>query len=59
MSNLLVLYEIAFKASQVTSKKALRVYEQWIYETMRNYQDSAVEHAAHIHLFRLKQQYSV
>ncbi|MBX4204851.1 MAG: hypothetical protein KW788_01520 [Candidatus Doudnabacteria bacterium] len=59
MSHLLVLYEIAEKASKVTSRKALRSYEKWIYQTIKQYHDAAIEHAARIHLFRLKEQYAV
>jgi hypothetical protein len=59
MSHLLVLYEIAQKASRVTSKTALRAYEKWVYQTIKQYQDTAIEHAARIHLFRLKELYSV
>jgi hypothetical protein len=59
MSHLLVLYEVAEKASKVTSKKTLRAYEKWVYETMRTYHDAAVEQVARIHLFRLKEQYNV
>jgi hypothetical protein len=59
MSNLLILYEIALKASKVTSKTALRAYEKWVYQTIKQYQDAAIEHAARIQLFRLKEQYSM
>jgi hypothetical protein len=59
MSHLLVLYEIAEKASKVTSRRALRAYEKWVYATMRDYNDSSIEQVARIHLFRLKEQYSV
>lgn len=58
MSNLLVLYDIAARAAEVTSKKTLRAYEKWVYDTIRNYHDATIEHAARIHLLRLKEQYS-
>lgn len=59
MSQLLVLYEIAEKASKVTSRKSLREYERWVKNTLQSYHDAALEHVARIHLFRLKEQYSV
>lgn len=59
MSHLLVLYDIAQKASAVTSKKALYAYKKWISKTIKTYHDAAIEHVAHIHLFRLKEQYGL
>ncbi|HEX5430210.1 MAG TPA: hypothetical protein VFX17_04000 [Patescibacteria group bacterium] len=58
MKNLLVLYEIAQRASQVTSKKAFRLYEQWIQQVLRTYHDAAIEQVARIQLFRLREQYA-
>jgi hypothetical protein len=57
MSNLLVFYEIKDKASKVRTKKALREFEQWVNQTLKNYHDAAVEQVARIHLIQLKEQY--
>jgi hypothetical protein len=59
MQNLLILYEISAKASEVTSQRAFREFERWISATIKKYQDAAIEHVARIHLIRLKQQFSV
>lgn len=57
MPHLLLLYEIADKAGRVRSKKALREFERWIKDVLVRYHDAAVEHVAHMHLFRLKELY--
>ena len=59
MQNLLILYEISAKASEVTNQKAFRDFERWVVETIKKYQDAAIEHVARIHLLRLKQQFKV
>ncbi len=56
--NLLVIYEIADKASQVSSKKAFRDFEKWIVDIVATYRDSAIERVANIHLFKLRDQFS-
>lgn len=58
MSNLLILYEIAQKASTVTNRKALAAYEKWIFETIHKYRDAGIEHMARVHLMRLKEQFA-
>ncbi len=57
MSNLLVLYEIAERASKVRNLRSLRQYESWISNILKHYHDAAIEQVARIHLFRLKEQY--
>lgn len=59
MPNLLLLYEIADKASRVKTKKALLEFEKWIKDIMSAYHDAAVEHVARMHLFRLKTQLGI
>ncbi len=56
--NLLVLYEIADKASRVKTKKAFKEFERWIQEIITTYKDVAIEKVASVHLFRLKEQFS-
>lgn len=56
--NLLVLYEIADKASRVKTKKALKEFEKWVRNIITTYQDAAIERVASVHLFQLKEQFS-
>jgi hypothetical protein len=56
---LLVIYEIADKASKVTSRRALREFEKWVSNIMAIYKDAAIERVARTHLFRLKDEYAV
>jgi hypothetical protein len=56
--NLLIIYEIADKASKVTSKKAFRDFEKWVRKIVTTYKDAAVERVANVHLFRLKDQFA-
>jgi len=56
--NLLILYEIADKASRVKTKKALQEFEQWVRNIVTTYQDAAIEKVASMHLFRLRSQLS-
>jgi hypothetical protein len=56
MPNLLVLYEIADKASRVTSKKSYREYEKWVKSVVASYRDAVVERVARTHLIKLKDQ---
>ena len=56
--NLLVIYEIADKASRVKTKKAYREFEKWAKGLMTTYHDAAVEKVANMHLFRLRDQFS-
>ncbi|MBX4188132.1 MAG: hypothetical protein KW793_03280 [Candidatus Doudnabacteria bacterium] len=56
--NLLVIYEIADKASKVTSRKAFRDFERWAAKIIKTYKDAAIERVARIHLFRLREQFS-
>ncbi len=58
MPNVLVLYEIAYRASQVKTKKAYKEFERWVKNTIQATHDAAVEHAARIQLFRLQEQFS-
>ncbi|HEV8601607.1 MAG TPA: hypothetical protein VGQ87_03360 [Patescibacteria group bacterium] len=58
MQNLLLLYEIADKASKVRTRKALLEFEKWIKDILSAYHDAAIEHVANMHLFRLKTQFS-
>lgn len=57
--NLLVLYEIAEKASKVKTKKAFKEFERWVREIVTTYHDAAIERAAKIQLFRLQEQFSI
>jgi hypothetical protein len=57
--NLLVVYEIAEKASRVTSKAAYREFERWVLRVMATCHDAAVERAARIQLFKLREQFSM
>ncbi len=56
--NLLVLYEIADKASRVKTKKAYKEFEKWVKGLIRTYQDAAIEQVARVHLFKLRQEFS-
>ncbi|MBX4187158.1 MAG: hypothetical protein KW802_02790 [Candidatus Doudnabacteria bacterium] len=56
--NLLILYEIADKASRVKTKKAYREFEKWVSNIIGTYHDAAIQRVASIHLFQLKAQYS-
>ena len=56
--NLLIVYEIADKASRVKTKKALKEFEKWVKGIIRTYQDAAIERVARVHLFQLKEQFS-
>jgi hypothetical protein len=58
MSNFLVFYEIAERASKVQSRKALGEFERFVYDTIKTYHDAAIEQVARVHLFRLKEQFS-
>jgi hypothetical protein len=55
--NLLVLYEIADRASRVRTKKALKQFERWIKNIMQSYHDAAVEKIAKIYLFKLQAEF--
>ncbi|MGE5392806.1 MAG: hypothetical protein ACM3NH_03630 [Candidatus Saccharibacteria bacterium] len=59
MSNLLTIYEISDKASKVTTRKAMREFERWVKALITTYHDAAIERVANIHLFRLKDQFSM
>jgi hypothetical protein len=56
--NLLILYEIKEKASMVSSKKAYREFERWVRSVLETYKDAAIERAANIQLFRLRDQFA-
>ena len=58
IKNILVVYEIAAKASQVKTKRAYKQFEIWVKDIVRTYQDAAIERVANIHLFKLRQQFS-
>lgn len=55
--NLLVLYEIADRASRVTTKKAYRDFEKWVSHVLSTTRDAAIERAANIQLFKLRDMY--
>lgn len=57
--NLLVLYEIADRASRVTTKKAYRDFEKWVSNILSTTRDAAVERAARIQLFKLRDVYGL
>ena len=57
-NNLLVLYEIAYKASKVKSKRAYKEFEKWARNVISTYHDAAIERVASMHLFRLRSQFS-
>ena len=59
MLNLLVLYEMAEKASKVKTKRAFKEFERWLTKILQTYHDAAIERAAHIYLFRLKSELSM
>lgn len=56
--HLLVIYEIADKASKVTNKKTYIEFEKWVRSVVQKYQDAAIERIANMHLFSLKEQFS-
>ena len=56
--NLLILHEIAYKASLVTSKRKFKEFETWLMQLLTRYKDAAIEHHARIHLFRLREQFA-
>jgi hypothetical protein len=56
--NLLLLYEIADKASRVKTKKAFKEFEAWVRNLVSTYHDAAIERVANIHLFQLRNQFS-
>lgn len=56
--NLLVLYEIADKASRVKTKKAYREFEKWVRSVVSTYHDAAIERVASMHLFKLREEFS-
>jgi hypothetical protein len=55
---LLILHEIAYKASLVTNKAKYRQFERWLGKILSTYKDAAVERYARIYLFQLKEQYA-
>ena len=59
IKNVLVVYEIAFKASQVKSKRAFKQFEIWVKDVVRTYHDAAIERVANVHLFRLRTQLAI
>jgi len=59
IKNVLVVYEIAYKASQVKSKRAYKQFEIWVKDIVRDYHDAAIERVANIHLFRLRSQFAL
>ena len=58
IKNVLIVYEIAYKASQVKSKRAYKQFEIWVKDIVRTYHNAAIERVANTHLFRLRQQFS-
>jgi hypothetical protein len=56
--NLLLLYEIKAKASAVTSKRKFREFERWVGDLLETYKDAALEQAARIQLFRLRDEFA-
>ena len=59
LNNLLVLYEIADKASRVKTKRAYKQFEIWVKSILADYQDAAIERVARMHLFRLRNQFAM
>ncbi|MEJ0021997.1 MAG: hypothetical protein WDN47_05535 [Candidatus Doudnabacteria bacterium] len=59
IKNVLVVYEIAYKASQVKSKRAYKHFEIWVKDIVRTYHDAAIERVANMHLFRLRSQFAL
>ncbi len=59
LKNLLVIHEIAYKASMVTSKRKLKEFESWLSNLVHEYKDAAIAHYANIHLFQLKEQFAM
>lgn len=57
-ANVLLIYEIADKASRVKTKKAFRDFEKWVRSMVATYHDAALERVANIHLFQLRNQFS-
>ena len=56
--NLLILYEIADKASRVKTKKAYKEFEKWVQNIVTTYKDAAIARVASMHLFRLREQFA-
>jgi hypothetical protein len=59
IKNVLVVYEIAYKASQVKSKRAYKQFEIWVKGILSTYHDAAIERVANMHLFRLRSQFAL
>lgn len=59
IKNVLVVYEIAYKAQQVKSKRAYKQFEIWVKDIVRTYHDAAIERVANIHLFNLRNQLAI
>ena len=59
IKNVLITYEIAYKASQVKSKRAFKQFEIWVKDIVRTYHDAAIERVANIHLFKLRNQLAI
>lgn len=59
IKNVLVVYEIAYKASQVKSKRAFKQFEIWVKNILSTYHDAAIERVANMHLFRLRSQLAI
>ncbi len=57
--NLLVIYEITYKASMVTSRRKLKEFEQWVRGVLQTYNDAAVARVANMQLFRLRDSFNV
>ena len=57
--NLLLVYEIADKASRVKTKRAYKQFEIWVKEVLATYHDAALEQVARMHLFRLRSQFAM
>jgi hypothetical protein len=59
IKNLLLIYEIADKASRVKTKRAYKQFEIWVKGILATYHDAALEHVANMHLFRLRSQFAM
>ncbi len=59
IKNVLVVYEIAYKASQVKSKRAFKQFEIWVKKILADYHDAAIERVANMHLFRLRSEFQL
>lgn len=57
--NLLLVYEIAEKASRVKTKRAYKQFEIWVKDLLATYHDAALESVARMHLFRLRSQFAM